>query len=82
MTRYDRLRTLSSASCCMCDHRLSVQELEEFCGRADEPLCGEVHCRACAETHLLLCRECSGRYTTDPDGICGECSMGMYRMVG
>jgi len=71
MTRVERLVTGSGVSCCFCDRPLTVQELEEFYGAADERLRGAVYCRACMETQLVLCRECSGRYTAG--GICEEC---------
>ena len=80
MTRFERLLTLSSVACCICDHHLSVQELDEFYGAADEHLHNEIHCRACMEEHLVLCRECSGRYTAD--GMCEECVAREYALVG
>jgi hypothetical protein len=82
MTQRERLRSLSTRECCMCDHQLTVGDLEEFYGRADEQVHGEVYCRSCLEAHLWLCRECSGRYTADPGKICSECNAGMYGMVG
>ena len=80
MTRFERLLTPSTTTCCVCDHPLSVQELEEFRGSVDDDLYGEVHCRACTEEHLVLCSECSGRYTAD--GFCGECAAREYAMAG
>ena len=64
--------TASGVSCCLCDYHLTVQELEEFYGAADEQIHGDVYCRVCMESWLILCRECSGRYTAG--GICGECA--------
>lgn len=80
MTRIERLLTSSAITCCMCDHALSVQELEEFRCTTGEELHGEVHCRVCREEHLVLCRECSGRYTAD--GVCGECAARGYALAG
>lgn len=80
MTRVDRLLTLSTVACCMCDHGLSVQELQEFYSITDEQLHGEIYCRACVDAHLVLCRECSGRYTAD--GLCEECVAREYAMAG
>ncbi len=80
MTHIERLLTLSAATCCRCDHRLSVQELDEFYSTTDDDLHGEVHCRSCMEEHLALCRECSGRYTIG--GICEECATNVYGMAG
>ncbi len=80
MTRLERLLTLSQATCCVCNHHLTVQEFEEFSDAADAALHSEVHCRACMEEHLVLCRECSGRYTAG--GICEECNARAYALVG
>jgi len=80
MTRFERLLTLSSATCCVCDHELNIQELEEFRGAADEQLQDSVHCPSCMEEHLVLCRECSGRYTVE--GLCGECAAREYALAG
>jgi hypothetical protein len=82
MSRWEHLRSSSAMQCCMCDHHLSVRDLEEFYGRADEGLQGEAYCRLCRETHLRLCRECSTKYTAEPAGICSDCSAGMYGLVG
>jgi hypothetical protein len=76
MTRFERLLTLSATTCCVCDHHLSVQELDEFYGATDEHLHDQVHCRACLAEQLVLCRECSACYTAD--GICGECAAREY----
>lgn len=80
MTRFERLLTPSATACCVCDHPLSLQELEEFHGVVDECLHAEVYCQSCMEKELLVCRECSGRYTTD--GVCEECAAREYGMVG
>lgn len=80
MTRFDRLLTPSTVTCCVCDHCLSVQELQEFYSITDEQLHSEVYCRACADTHLVLCRECSGRYTVN--GLCEECATREYALAG
>jgi len=80
MTRIERLLTPSATACCVCDHLLSVQELEEFQSTVDDDLYGDVHCHACVQEHLLLCRECSGRYTVS--GLCSICAAGEYGMVG
>ena len=80
MTRIERLQTLSSLHCCVCDHHLSVQELEEFYTVADESMHGAVYCNGCLEDHALICRECSTRYTAD--GVCGECAAKEYGLVG
>ncbi len=80
MTRFERLLTPSVATCCVCDHHLSVQELDEFYSATDDDLHGEVYCRPCMEEHLVLCRECSGRYTID--GMCEECSTKVYGLTG
>jgi hypothetical protein len=72
MTRFERLLTLSATTCCVCDHPVSLQELNEFYGITDEQLHSEVHCRSCMETCLVLCRECSSRYTAA--GLCEECA--------
>lgn len=82
MTRWERLRSLSAAQCCMCDHHLSVRDLEEFHGRVDDALQGEAYCPRCRERHLLLCRECSAKYTAEPAGICSDCSGPRYGLVG
>jgi hypothetical protein len=82
MTARERLRSLSSVQCCMCDHQLTVGDLDEFYGKADEQVHGEVYCPSCLESHLWLCRECSVRYTVAPGGICSECSARSYGMVG
>lgn len=80
MTRIERLLTPSTTACCLCDHPLSIQELEEFQSASDESLHTEAYCPSCMEEHLALCRECSSRYTAD--GVCGECAAGEYGMVG
>ena len=80
MTRFERLLTPSASVCCVCDHELSVQELEEFRSAADEQLHGDIHCPSCLEACLQLCRECSGRYTAD--GLCGECAAREYALAG
>lgn len=82
MIRWEQLRSLSAAQCCMCDHHVSARDLEEFHGRADEGLQGEAYCRHCRETHLQLCRECSAKYTAEPAGVCADCSAPMYGLVG
>jgi hypothetical protein len=79
MTRFERLVTPSALMCCLCDHELSVQELEEFCGAADEQLQDVVYCPSCRDGHLVLCRECSGRYTVE--GLCGECAAREYALA-
>jgi hypothetical protein len=79
MTRIERLVTLSAAVCCVCDHPLSIQELDEFYSATDEALHGDVHCRTCLKEHLSLCGECSGHYTVD--GICGECMVRDYALA-
>lgn len=71
MTRLERLLTPSAAVCCVCEHELSVQELEEFYVATEEELHDEIYCRACMEQYFVLCRECSGRYTVQ--GECREC---------
>ena len=78
MSHVERLLTLSSAVCCVCDHSLSVQELDEFRGRTDECL-NEVYCRTCLEEHVMVCRECSVRFTSD--GICEECASREYALA-
>ena len=78
MTRLERLLTPSAAVCCVCEHELSVQELEEFYGATDEELHGEAYCRTCMEQHLVLCCECSGRYTVR--GECRECRKWEYQI--
>ena len=40
MTRFERLLTLSNTACCICDHSLSVQELDEFRSATDEHMHG------------------------------------------
>jgi hypothetical protein len=80
MTRIERRLMPSTAACCVCDHALSMQELEEFRSVADEELQDTVHCTSCRDEHLLLCRECSGRYTVD--GLCGECASREYGLAG
>jgi hypothetical protein len=82
MTQRDRRCSMSPFQCCMCDHRLSLKALEEFYESTEEQIHGEIYCRSCRERHLLVCRECSGRYTADPSGICSLCSVRMYGMVG
>lgn len=79
MTRIDRLQTLSHSTCCVCEHPLSIQELDEFQSATDPALHGEVHCKACMEESLVVCRECSGRYTAD--GICDECAAREYALA-
>jgi hypothetical protein len=79
MTRFERLCTPSATACCVCDHVLSIQELEEFRGVADEPLQDAVLCGPCLEERLVLCRECSGRYTAG--GLCGECAAREYALA-
>jgi hypothetical protein len=78
MTRIERLYAVAPAECCVCDHPLSVRELEEFSGMTDESLSADIHCPSCARQVLTLCHECSCRYTADPDGICGECVLRDY----
>lgn len=80
MTRIERLLTPSARVCCLCDHPLSVQELEEFYSSTDGELHGEVHCPSCVVEHLVLCRECSCRYTAN--GVCGECVAHEYARAG
>ncbi len=79
MTRIERLSTLSSDVCCVCDRPLSVQDVDEFHGVADESLHGVLFCHACMEEELVLCRECSCRYTAD--GLCGECAAREYALA-
>lgn len=81
MTQWERLRTMSGFECCMCDHRLSLGELDEFYGRADEQLHGEVYCASCMQENLHLCHECSGKYTAG-EMFCSGCEAGIYGMVG
>jgi hypothetical protein len=80
MTRIERLLTPSTVACCVCDHPLSIQELEEFRAAVDESLYGEVHCRSCMEEQMTLCGECSTRYTTDM--LCSECAAREYALAG
>ena len=80
MTRFERLLTRSLAACCVCEHPLSVQELDEFRSVTEESLHGDVHCRACLEASLTLCRECSCHYTAN--GICEECAVREYALAG
>jgi len=80
MTRFERLLTQSPATCCVCDHPLSVQELDEFHGAVEESLHGDVHCRACMEEILTLCSECSRHYTAG--GVCQECAAREYALTG
>jgi hypothetical protein len=75
------LYVLSPAECCVCERPLSVRELEEFYGMADETLGGDVLCPSCALHTLTLCRECSCRYTADRSGICGECQRHDYAYI-
>jgi len=82
MTHVEQDGMPSVVHCCLCDHPLSVQELNEFFGVMDEGLGGEVHCRRCVQVHLMLCRECSCRYTADAGGICGECAAREYVPAG
>lgn len=63
--------TSSVTICCLCEHELSTQELEDFYRATDEDLHGEVYCHSCMEQHLALCRECSARYTAAE--VCGGC---------
>lgn len=79
MTRLERLQTISPASCCLCEHALTIQELDEFRGCSDERLHSDVYCRSCREEQLPLCRECSVRYTAD--GICEECAAHEYALA-
>jgi hypothetical protein len=80
MTHFERLLTLSAATCCVCGRHLSIQELDEFYSATDDYLHGEVYCRSCTEEHLLLCRECSGCYTIN--GICEGCTTKVYGLTG
>ncbi|MGA9117150.1 MAG: hypothetical protein WB626_10275 [Bacteroidota bacterium] len=80
MTRVERLRTLSFAACCACDHPLNVLELEEFYGAADEELHGEPYCPDCLPRSLALCPECSGRRTSG--GLCSACAARDYALAG
>jgi len=81
MTQWERLRTLPGFECCMCDHRLSTRELDEFYGRVDEQLYSEVYCASCMGEHLELCHECLGKYTVG-GSLCSKCEGGAYGMVG
>ena len=80
MTRFERLLTLSAATCCACNHSLSIQELNEFYGMTDAHLHADVYCRTCIGEHLALCHECSGRYTTEH--LCDECTASRYAPAG
>jgi hypothetical protein len=79
--RTEPLYVLSPPECCVCERTLSVRELEEFYGTADETLGGNIHCPSCAVHFLTLCRECSCRYTADRSGICGECQRHDYAHI-
>jgi hypothetical protein len=72
---------LSPPECCVCERTLSVRELEEFYGMADETLGGDIHCPSCAVHFLTLCRECSCRYTADRSGMCEECQRHDYAHI-
>lgn len=78
MVNVERVLTLSTAMCCLCEHPLGERELHELRGRMDDSL-NEVYCRSCLEENLVVCRECSVRYT--PDGICGECAAREYALA-
>jgi len=79
--RTELLYALSPAECCVCERTLSVRELQEFYGMADETLGGDIHCPSCAASSLTLCRECSCRYTADRSGVCGECQRHDYAHI-
>ncbi len=79
--RTEPLYVLSPPECCVCERTLSVRELEEFYGRADETLGGDIHCPSCAVHFLTLCRECSCRYTADRSGMCEECQRHDYAHI-
>ena len=82
MMSFKHVRRLSSLVCCVCDRRLSVQEVSESRSLGDDSLRGEVYCRACMETEVPLCRECLCRRTADPQSVCGECVAVEYAMAG
>jgi hypothetical protein len=79
MTHTTRFRAASRAQCSVCEHRLTVGELNDFLSMADESLHNEVLCRDCMEAHLLLCRECSSSYTAE--GLCESCAGKAYGLV-
>ena len=79
MTHFERLHTISDATCTGCDQSLSMQELLEFNSFADVQLHGTPYCSECAGRHLLACRECSSRYTVT--GLCEECVAKEYALV-
>ena len=76
MTRLERIATPSGTVCSVCDHELSMQELEEFRALTDEALASEVHCSSCRTEHLQICPECSSRYTAG--GLCSSCMAEEY----
>ncbi len=80
MTQFERLHTLSTVACCVCDRSLSLRELDEFYSTTDEQFHSEAYCYACKENHLVLCRECSRNYTAGD--ICGACSASLYALAG
>ncbi|RPH37505.1 hypothetical protein EHM92_02515 [bacterium] len=71
-----RFRASSRAHCSVCEHRLTVKELDHFLSMADESLHSEILCRDCMEALLPLCRECSSRYTAE--GLCEGCGGRAY----
>jgi hypothetical protein len=76
MTRLERTVTPSGSRCSVCDHELSLQELDEFLSLADEALASEVHCSSCRTEHLCVCPECSSRHTAG--GLCSSCMAEEY----
>lgn len=76
MTRLERTVTPSGTRCSVCDHELSLQELDEFRSLADEALASEVHCSSCRAEHLCVCPECSSSYTAG--GLCSSCMAEEY----
>lgn len=71
MIGFEHCPAPSVAVCCLCEHELSIQELEDFYRATDEELHDETCCRSCMERHLALCRECSVKYTARE--MCEEC---------
>ena len=79
MIRTTRFRASSPAYCSVCEHRLTVKELNNFLGMTDESLHNEVLCHECMEAHLVLCRECSSSYTAE--GLCESCAGKAYNLA-
>jgi hypothetical protein len=69
----------SRPHCSVCEHRLTVKELNNFLSMTDESLHNEVLCRDCMEALLLLCRECSRCYTAE--GLCESCGGKAYGLA-